>query len=548
MKFNLQNRCSAALQRSLRSPLKLLAGAGMFSLSMVSVAQPMSKEVFLNAASDAPPRVIPKSVTLTAADAPMPLGNAQSKGSAAGNMQAARIAPQSAPARAVVATPAATPAATPTTNAREGRRDAVHFSDWIKDNPGALLGSNKNAVPESEIRALFAGALQQAISQSPLLRQAQAEQLAAAADVREAEGQRWPQVDVGANSRGKSLGGNSSNINNSQAVSVNMTTNLFDWGRTSNTIDSRKQLNSAAQQKYLASVETVASDVSSNLIELEKARRITVVSQQYVDRMSSLVGMLGEIVQIDRGRASELTQAKARLIEAEASRDAAAARARDIQIRLRKLIGDAPIQMPENGDWALSTADLTSLLAGLQNHPTLRQADAQANAAQRQADALRSGEKPQLNWVVSKSTAQDQLGREQGLQTMLTVSWPLFRGGSSSAARDAAALRADAERQRKAQQQLDLEFETRTADQDARTLLARAELYRGLTKETDGVRKAFFEQWYHLGRRTLLDVLIAESDYNNNIVNEITTRFDGYQAIVRGYSGAGQLTRWIAGE
>ncbi|WP_336332600.1 TolC family protein [Pseudomonas putida] len=531
-----------------KSTLQMALAGGLLLMSLTTYAQ-SAKDIVLTPADSAPAKmtpssssnmpkgVSPKQVTLAAVDDALPATRQHSMPSArkVANNQAIQQAPGAQNETPVSA------------KAPGQSRGTVHFSEWVKDNPDALRLQSKGSVPEGEIRSVLVTALQQAIERSPLLRQSQAEQRAAAADVREAEGQRWPQIDVGANTRGRSMGGGDTTANSSQAVSLNMTTNVFDWGRTRNTIDSRKELNTAAEQKYLASLETLASDVSLSLVDLEKARRINVISQQYVDRMSALVDMLKEIVSVDRGRASELTQAKARLMEAQAGRDSAQARVRDIQIKLRKLLGDTPVQLPQDGDWALSTANLDTLLVAAQEHPALRQADAEANASERHAAALRAGEKPQLNWVVSKSTGEDELGRQQAWQTMVTMSWPIFRGGSSRAAREAASMRAEAERERKSQQQLDLEFETRAADQDAKTLLARAELYRGLTSETDSVRKAFFEQWYHLGRRTLLDVLIAESDHNNNRVSEVTNRFDGYGAILKAYSSAGQLTQWMNG-
>lgn len=76
-------------------------------------------------------------------------------------------------------------------------------------------------------------------------------------------------------------------------------------------------------------------------------------------------------------------------------------------------------------------------------------------------------------------------------------------------------------------------------------MLQRADLYRNLTRESDRIRLDFFDQWYHLGKRTLLDVLSAESDYYNNRVGEVTNRFDGYSAIFRGYASAGQLMNWL---
>lgn len=119
------------------------------------------------------------------------------------------------------------------------------------------------------------------------------------------------------------------------------------------------------------------------------------------------------------------------------------------------------------------------------------QAEAEAKASKLQAESLRAAEKPQINWVVTKSTGKDDFGREDPWQTMVTVSWPVFRGGSATAAREAALLRAEAELEVKEKQQMDLEFEARAAVQDANTLLTRANLYVNLIEETAKVKAAF---------------------------------------------------------
>ncbi|HFZ0820325.1 TPA: TolC family protein [Enterobacter cloacae] len=420
--------------------------------------------------------------------------------------------------------------------------------DSLPQQNGHQESRQRGAEGSGNLKMVLATALKLAVARSPSLKQADAELGAAKADIREAEGQRWPQVDVSANSRAKSFGGSKKYDETGQSVNVNMTTNVFDWGRTEKTIDSRKELGEAATQKYLVNLEVLAQDVSKTVLEKEKARRASVISQQYVERMKELVGMLERIVMTDRGRASELVQAQARLMEAEASRDNWLAKERDAEIKLRKLIGDAALNLPQNIQWTLPQAELDRLLALAKDHPALRQAEAEAKASRLQAESLRAGEKPQLNWVVTKSVGGNDYGREDPWQTMVTVSWPIFRGGSSTAAREAAMLRAEAGFQNKENQQLELEFETRAAVQDAATLLARANLYTGLIKETGQVKTAFFDQWYHLGRRTLLDVLIAESDYNNNRINEVSYRFDSYLAVLKAYGSSGMLSRWLLGD
>lgn len=408
---------------------------------------------------------------------------------------------------------------------------------------GKMLGAS-----ESELRAMFNRAVQAAAENSPQVQRAQADFEAAQADIDEAKGQRLPQIDVGTQTKAARFGSGSDNDSGgSGGINLNVSTPIYDWGRIRKTIDSRKYLSDAASSNIEAERESLAYEVTTNMVELGKQRMIIDISQQYVQRMDELVKMLAGIVAVDKGRVSELTQAKARLLQAQAALDSAESRARDAEINLRKRIGERPVMIPHSAEWNIYPANLEMLLTKVGDHPTIHQGKAQTQSAEMQAQVVRASSLPQLNWVISKTTADDALGREQPWQTTLSVSWAAFRGGSTRASERAALQRAEASRQQTKEQRLDLEYRIRTADHDARTLLERAELYRDLTVESERIRLAFYEQWYHLGKRTLLDVLIAESDHYGNRVGEVTQRFDGYQAILRQYAGAGSLAGWLQG-
>ncbi|MRT42191.1 channel protein TolC [Enterobacteriaceae bacterium RIT702] len=400
---------------------------------------------------------------------------------------------------------------------------------------------------ELELRGIFYRAVMTALERSPQLRSTQLQVEAAKEDVSNAKGQRWPQVDVTSNSRRYEFGKGNRNASDSNmpAFGVNVATNLIDFGQTSNTIKSKEFSVKAADFQNTAQAEDLAWQVSNGLVELSKQRLIIEMSKQYVARMQELVKMLSGIVEADQGRRSELTQATGRYLQAQSALDNAVAKARDTEIQLYRLLGESQVPLPPSMQWQLQPALLDALLAQVDKHPTLAQARAQSLAASSEADALKSSSLPKINWVVSKDTGKDYYGREQAWQTGINVSWGLFRGGSASAAERAAVQRAAAMREQADNQRDDLQQRVRAADQDARSMLQRADLYRNLTRESDRIRLDFFDQWYHLGKRTLLDVLSAESDYYNNRVGEVTNRFDGYSAIFRGYASAGQLMNWL---
>ena len=404
----------------------------------------------------------------------------------------------------------------------------------------------ERGLTEAALRRMLYAAAEEAADSSPQVSRLYAEYQASQADVGEAKGARWPQLQLNGQTRAKQFGPNAGNgYDAGNALGVNLTTTVFDWGRNNKTIGSREQLATANQLRYVVQMENSAYEVASTLVELAKQRNIEALSQQFVDRMMQLVGMLEEIVAIDRGRGSELTQAKARLLQAQASRDTALAKAREAELNLRKLTGGRPVAIPSTSVWPLRPANLERLLSDLDAHPRIQQARAEASAADLNREAVRASAKPQLNWVVSTNTGRDALGRKMPWQTMLTLNWNAFTGGAASAATDAATYRALARWRDAEQTRLDLEYQVRTADHDAHTYLERAGQYRDLTLETDRVRKAFFDQWYHLGKRSLLDVLVAESEYYNNRVSDVAYRFDSYAATIRGHASAGSLVRWL---
>lgn len=429
-------------------------------------------------------------------------------------------------------------------------RQEEQSSRWARSTASAPRSqlAETGSASGADIRALLARAVNQAVRISPRLSSVRYQAEAAQGSVEEAKGQRWPQVDVTSSSQSLYFGsGNrpASGKNDVVSLGVNMATTLYDFGQTSSTIRAREDQASAADAAISAEAESLALDVSAALLERHKQQLIISISEDYVRRMKSLTDMLSGIVDVDQGRRSELTQARGRLLSAQASLDSAVARARDQDILLQRLLGHFEVSLPPGSEWELSVPDGARLASQIPNNPLILKALAEARAARSEAEAVRSSGLPKINWVVSKNTGQDELGRRQAFQTGVQVSWGIFRGGSNSAAERAALARAEASMQSVEEQRRDSEQRIHASLQDAGALLERAALYHNLTAETDRIRLAFFEQWYHLGKRTLLDVLSAESDYYNNRVSEVTSRVDGYASVIRGYANAGMLIQWL---
>lgn len=76
-----------------------------------------------------------------------------------------------------------------------------------------------------------------------------------------------------------------------------------------------------------------------NMSRYEQSR---IVAKHYVGRMKELVNMLSQITRADRGRESELVQAKAKLMSAQASMDNIEHQLSASKIKLVRLLGAEP--------------------------------------------------------------------------------------------------------------------------------------------------------------------------------------------------------------
>lgn len=411
--------------------------------------------------------------------------------------------------------------------------------------PGDL---NSGVTAGGTTRSYFRDMVLIALNHSPEVRGAIANLEQSTWSAEEVKGQRYPQLKVGMNTPFRSFGEGNSSYNSSPgdtSASVSVSTTLFDWGKISADLHNARENISASELAIKEEREQIASSTATELLNLSRYQASLVIASQYAARMQELVNMLSQIAEADRGRASELTQARARLYSAEASKDQLRHQYDATKIKLVRLLGVEPA-IPSGLRWNDGLVPAPVALAALNNHPTLLRGEAQARAADAKADSIKAAGMPQIDWVVSKSTAKNSIGEQEAWYTGLNVEWSLFSGGSERAAHQAALAQARSMREKEQTTKLELEYQVRNMIETRDSSLQRAEDYDRLSAETDKVRRMFYDQWYHLGTRTLLDVLTAETDHFNNQISAINNRYDGYVSNVSIMYNASILLNWLA--
>ena len=417
----------------------------------------------------------------------------------------------------------------------------------------SALVRNGERPANNALRLLLRDMVGKALQHSPEVRVANANESAAGYDIDEVKGRRWPQVRLGMDSaltRDGSRSGRSSSGDTSGTL--NVTTNVWDWGKNAGELRTAKAALGSAEQTGQTEREQVAFDTSSQLINLMRYQQSMVVAEDYVQQMSRRVDMLSKITESDKGRASELVQARAKLLSARASRKQIENQRELARIKLHRLLGEPVPELPEQLVLidSLFIAPATAL-AALDKHPMLLRLKAQAEMESGRAATLKADGLPGLNLVARKEQnglygANDDLDRNNDWYVGLDVQWLAFSGGSNTAAQSAASARSGAALEQYDKAYEDLRQEIDRLVQSRAVAVQLALEYQRLAVETDQVRKMFYDQWYNLGKRTLLDVLVAENDHFNSQLQAINNTYDSVIADVSILSSSALLRGYLS--
>jgi len=353
---------------------------------------------------------------------------------------------------------------------------------------------------------------------------------AAASDVEEARAGRRPAASLSGTVGAAGLTGH--NIVDTKGAQVRATFSLnaplYDGGRVEQLTGWRKNLQESARLGQLTLQEQITLQTVSLALDRSRYRLQAQVYQQYARKMSCLVDALQTIVNADKGRTSELLQAKKTLQQAELAQSQTLSQVKQVESRLSRYIGNA---LPDGSGMAallLEVPPLDKLQADAGRASEIAQLEAQTRAAESYARAVAAGQKPQLNWLLSGSQAVGN-GTSTSVTAGVAFSVPLLAPGSD-ATLTAVSKRAEAARLQLADALEARRYRIADVHEQATSAFERARLTVEVVRNSDKVRNFTLQQWQQLGRRSLFDVMAAESEHYNLRINYVNALHDGEQA------------------
>jgi len=305
---------------------------------------------------------------------------------------------------------------------------------------------------------------------------------------------------------------------------------LFDGYATRSEV-TRQDARVKAQQYTLAgSGQRVALEAIDTYLKVLLNRDLVALSTDNLNVHDRILDQVGLRTRAGIGRSSDLEQVTGRRAAAVSSLLSDQANLQDSESSFISVVGDLPRELaPAEAKVAGLPDSLDAAVSkGLDNHPTLKSAEADIDAAKAQNQAARNGFYPKFNLELG-GTWYDDLdgitGHDNDLTAMIRMRYNLYSGG-----RDQARFRQTEElinqskdvRNRTHRQVVESMRLAWSAYQITEDQLA---YLRRQISATEFTRDAYAEQ-FRLGQRTLLDLLNTENEVFQARRSYQTTRYD----------------------
>ena len=318
---------------------------------------------------------------------------------------------------------------------------------------------------------------------------------------------------------------------------------IFDGMGVASEVDRRKAISdSSAHRVYSAAEDTALQTIDAYLDVLKNVELVNYAKENLAahNRTYDQVKLRADK---GVGRRADLEQIDARLALAISNLSAAESTLRDAEIAYLKVVGKMPISLTRPEAPQIPPTAEEAVKVGVLNHPILKSALSDVDAAQAQREIARSFFFPRVELEASYSDNKNidgLAGPNKDRLVMLWLKWNLFRGGfdyyrdeeTSKQISEAQEIARNTNRQVEAAVRL-----AYNAFATARDRLPSLDRY---VKASDATRDAYNKQ-FAIGQRTLLDLLDSENEYFTSRSTYINALFIELSARYRVLNAMGNL-------
>ncbi|GBG12937.1 outer membrane protein, adhesin transport system [Novimethylophilus kurashikiensis] len=319
--------------------------------------------------------------------------------------------------------------------------------------------------------------------------------------------------------------------------SLTLSQMLFDGYAVKSDVDRSEARLQAAAHKVNATSEQIGLRAVEVYLEVLRRQELLALTQENLTAHEKTYQQIKLRADTGIGRKADLEQAESRLSLAQSNLSSAQANLREAEINYQRVVGKMPdgLVKPEDVPCELCPPTLDNTIdTAYANHPALRSAIAEYDAALAQQRGADAPFKPRLNLDLETSRNRNLAGveyRDNDAYAMLRMQYNLFHGGVDSARVRETEYLSQASQAAVERTKRQIEEDTRMSWSALETAKGRIPLLKDRVDASTMTRDAYIKQ-FSVGQRTLVDLLDAEnelysarSDYVNGLYTERFARY-----------------------
>lgn len=384
-------------------------------------------------------------------------------------------------------------------------------------------------------------AILRAFARNPNISMAAAQISVGKANLSEAESAWFPQVSLQGNTGRSHRTDSSGSLNSNASAGINLRQLLWDFGKTSGSIDEQHNLSDAYRYQLYDSLNQVGMQTLQTYLQVKRFQALEESAKKNTNSLNKVLEMAKLRAEAGLSSQSDVLQAQTRIAGMNATLAQYTAQRIAAQAALSVLTGVTADTLPDLPVDLLKQKITLKTLPYEQSY-AVRSARAKQLAADDRIRQAQAQHWPTLSVQAGRTRYQISSNSSNYWddQVQLVVDAPLYQGGAVSARVDAAeGDRANARAQVEASK-LDINQKAATAWADLAGSQQRqqaGEIQYASAERARGV----YQGEYQLSKRSLNDLLSVEQDVFQADTSTITARYDGWDAAVRYAAAADNL-------
>lgn len=378
-------------------------------------------------------------------------------------------------------------------------------------------------------------AILRAFGRHPQIAQASAQIHVGAANLTVAKSAWFPQISLQSAAGRSHQTDSSGSLNSNASAGVTLNQLLYDFGKTSGSIDEQQNLGAAYDYQLYSVLNNVGQQTVQAYLQVKRYQELMAAAQRNLASLEAVKEMSKLRADAGLSSQSDVLQAETRIAGMNATYEQYRAQERSAQANLSVLTGVVATNLPDLPkdllDQKITIKDLP-----YEQNSAVRSAQAKQLAAEQRVRQAEAQHWPTISVQAGRTRYENSSSSYWDDQVQLVVQAPIYQGGATSAKVDAA----EGDRQ-----SAQAEVEASKLDINQKASVAYADLIGAQQRQLAGEEqfssaentRSVYQDEYKLSKRSLNDLLSVEQDVLQADSAAIIARYDVWDAAVR-YAGA----------